>query len=372
MEVNNQLVFKQTIDKVDLSESRGILALMDYRTLELKGARYNKLYIDDGNRLDYYSDKVIKNNVLVKDQDTSVGITLKDFNGNVSTVNFTLKASPLVEETPILSASGKPYDTELFENTLKVSVKSCGETSLPLQVWERGKSSNPTVTYKGSNQRVYLINLLSVLPDSIQTCQGTITFSYQDRVPSETEYKYYSDLVDIQFPKQSLYDTAYLSIKYDTANNAESFSIGSRTVALHKSVSVTLKPKLNYFQSRDLGLYRKEGKNFSYVNSEWANNRILFKTREFGVFTLLRDTIPPAITKIGLSTAAARFKIRDSLSGIAYFEANINGQWLLMVYDYKTGILKSQKMDTSKILQGDFELKVVDQAGNESIYKQKI
>jgi hypothetical protein len=372
MEVNNQLVFKQTIDKVDLSESRGILALMDYRTLELKGARYNKLYIDDGNRLDYYSDKVIKNNVLVKDQDTSVGITLKDFNGNVSTVNFTLKASPLVEETPILSASGKPYDTELFENTLKVSVKSCGETSLPLQVWERGKSSNPTVTYKGSNQRVYLINLLSVLPDSIQTCQGTITFSYQDRVPSETEYKYYSDLVDIQFPKQSLYDTAYLSIKYDTANNAESFSIGSRTVALHKSVSVTLKPKLNYFQSRDLGLYRKEGKNFSYVNSEWANNRILFKTREFGVFTLLRDTIPPAITKIGLSTAVARFKIRDSLSGIAYFEANINGQWLLMVYDYKTGILKSQKMDTSKILQGDFELKVVDQAGNESIYKQKI
>ncbi|MBK8292512.1 MAG: hypothetical protein IPK96_17790 [Flammeovirgaceae bacterium] len=73
-----------------------------------------------------------------------------------------------------------------------------------------------------------------------------------------------------------------------------------------------------------------------------------------------------------MSTAAARFKIRDNLSGIAYFEANINGQWLLMVYDYKTGILKSQKMDTSKILQGDFELKVVDQAGNESIHKQKI
>ncbi|MDZ7647279.1 MAG: hypothetical protein U5K54_08895, partial [Cytophagales bacterium] len=124
------MVFKQTIDKVDLSESRGILALMDYRTLELRGARYNKLYIDDGNRLGYYPDKVTKNNVLVKDQDTSVHIKLKDFNGNVSTVNLTLKASPLVEETPILSASGKPYDTELFENTLKVSVKSCGQTAI--------------------------------------------------------------------------------------------------------------------------------------------------------------------------------------------------------------------------------------------------
>lgn len=372
MEVNKQLVFKQTIDKVDLNESRGILALMDYRTLELKGARYNKLYIDDGNRLDYYADKVVKNNVQVKDQDTSVDIKLKDFNGNVSTVNFILRASPLVEETPILAASGKPYDMEIQENTLRVSVKSCGETQLPLQVWEQGKSSTPAVTYRGSNQHVYLINLLSVLPDSIQTCQGTIHFNFQDRIPSETDYKYYSDLVDIQFPKQSLYDTAYLSIKYDTANHMESFSIGSRTVPLHKSISVTLKPRLNYFQSRDLGLYRKEGKNFSYVNSEWANNRINFKTREFGEFTLLRDTIPPSITKIGLSTAAARFKIKDNLSGIAYFEANINGQWLLMVYDYKTGILKSQKLEPAKILQGDFELKVVDQAGNETIYKQKI
>lgn len=155
-------------------------------------------------------------------------------------------------------------------------------------------------------------------------------------------------------------------------NNQEFFSIGSRTIPLHKSISVTLKPKLNYFQSRDLGLYRKEGKGYAFVPSEWANNRISFKTRDFGEFTLLRDTVPPTITKIGLSTAAARFKIRDNLSGIAYFEANINGQWLLMVYDYKTGILKSQKLDGTKNLQGEFELKVVDQAGNESIYKQKI
>jgi hypothetical protein len=178
--------------------------------------------------------------------------------------------------------------------------------------------------------------------------------------------------VDIEFPNQSLYDTAFLSIAYDTLNKQESFTLGSRTIPLHKNISVTLKPKLNYFQSRDLGLYRKEGRGFAYVPSEWKNNRIKFNTREFGEFTLLRDTVPPVITKIGLSTAAARFKIKDNLSGIAYFEANINGQWLLMVYDYKNGILKSEKLDSTKFLQGDFELKVVDQAGNESIFKQKI
>ncbi|HNR74355.1 MAG TPA: M23 family peptidase, partial [Cyclobacteriaceae bacterium] len=83
-------------------------------------------------------------------------------------------------------------------------------------------------------------------------------------------------------------------------------------------------------------------------------------------------TIPPTITKIALSSAAARFKIKDNLSGIAYFEAHLNGEWLLMVYDYKTGILKSEKPQPDKILKGDFELKVVDQAGNEALFRQKL
>jgi hypothetical protein len=108
-----------------------------------------------------------------------------------------------------------------------------------------------------------------------------------------------------------------------------------------------------------------------YVNSEWKNNRLKFNTRDFGQFTLLRDSVPPTITKISTSSAAARFRIRDNLSGIAYFEANINGQWLLMVYDYKTGILKSEK-PTGTQLKGDFELKVVDQAGNEALFRQKL
>ena len=60
------------------------------------------------------------------------------------------------------------------------------------------------------------------------------------------------------------------------------------------------------------------------------------------------------------------------MSGISYYEASINGQWLLMTYDYKSGILQSDRLDLKKPLKGDFELKVVDRAGNERIFKQKI
>jgi len=57
---------------------------------------------------------------------------------------------------------------------------------------------------------------------------------------------------------------------------------------------------------------------------------------------------------------------------MSYYEANINGEWLLMTYDFKSGILQSDRLDPKKPLKGDFELKVVDRAGNERIFRQKI
>ncbi|GIL21597.1 MAG: hypothetical protein BroJett042_01100 [Bacteroidota bacterium] len=369
--VDGQLVFQQTIDKVNFGNTRQILALMDYKTLELRGNRFNKLYIDDGNQLNYYSGAARKQGIAVN-KDQPVEIRLKDYNQNESNVRFDLKYTPLVTETPLLATSGKPYDTELVENILKVQVKQCTENQSTFTIWSTGKATSLSPAYSGNNQQMYLVDLKTVLPDSITTCQGTMKFNFKDRIPSESKYNYYSDLMDVEFPLQSLYDTLYLNVSYDTLNQQEFFTIGDRTIPLQKSISVTLKPKLSYFQSRNLGLYRKEGRGFVFVNSEWKNNRLKFNTRDFGQFTLMRDTIPPTITKIALSSAAARFKIKDNLSGIAYFEAHLNGEWLLMVYDYKTGILKSEKPQPDKILKGDFELKVVDQAGNEALFRQKL
>jgi len=372
MRVNEQIMFTQTIDKIDLSESRRILTLMDYKTLELKGARYNKLYIEDGNQLNYYQGAMKKNGIVVENKEIPVQIVLKDFGENISKINFTLQPSPAVEETPLLGIMSKPYESDFHENIVRLSVKNCLQEKGDIEVWEQGKSTSIAAAYKGKNQSVYLIDLRQYLPDSISTCQGSINYSFRDRIPSETDYTYYSDLMDIEFKKRSLYDTTFLAVSYDTLNGKESFKIGSRLIPLHQSVRVTLKPHLSYTPTKDLGIYRKEGNSYSYVASEWKNNRVSFYTRDFGDFVIQRDTLAPTIASISVNATAARLRIKDNLSGISYFESNINGEWLLMVYDYKTGYVKSEKLDKSKPLKGDFELKVVDNAGNEKIYKQKI
>jgi hypothetical protein len=139
---------------------------------------------------------------------------------------------------------------------------------------------------------------------------------------------------------------------------------------LHRALQVTLRPTTQ--PKRNQAVYRQEGRGFSYLGGDWNKGKVVFYTAELGDFTFLTDSIAPVIARIRLDRQSARLKIRDNLSGIAYYEANINGQWLLMIYDYKSGILQSDKLDPKQPLLGDFELKVVDRAGNERIFKQKI
>jgi hypothetical protein len=216
--------------------------------------------------------------------------------------------------------------------------------------------------------RVFLIDLRENLPDSITVGTEAVHYDFKNMIPSAVEYKYYSDLVDIHFPKGSLFDTTYLQLNYDEADKR--FQIGDPLIPLHRNISVTLKPVETY--PENTSVYGVSGRNYSYLGGNWSNGKVSFNTREFGKYVLLRDTVPPSISKVAVNGVVARFRIRDDLSGISYYEANLNGEWLLMNYDYKTGMIWSEKSDSKEPLSGDLTLKVVDKAGNEATYAQKI
>jgi hypothetical protein len=369
MFADSQKVFSQSIERVDLEETRSILALMDYKTLETKGKRFNKLYVDDGNRLEFY--QTIDEGVISVTQDRSIRILLKDEFGNSSAATFKLKFIPLSSEMVLPAKRPVELESEVMENLLMVTSKAC-ETTDKLTIYGQGKKSEMTYSYKGANQRIYLIDLRKFQPDSVSTCGGSLVYHFKDVIPSATEYTYYSDWADVNFPENSLYDTLFLNVSHQVDDNQETFKIGQRTIPLHKNLGITLKPTRYLTPSNNLAVYRKEGNRYGYLGGEWSNGKVRFASREMGEFTFLTDSLAPTITRIRLDRQSARFRIRDGLSGIAYYEANINGQWLLMAYDFKSGILQSDRLHPELPLAGDFELKVVDRAGNERIFKQKI
>ena len=105
---------------------------------------------------------------------------------------------------------------------------------------------------------------------------------------------------------------------------------------------------------------------------DWTEDQLKFKTRDFGKFTILTDTIPPSIRPLRKDQDLLSFLIEDELSGVATYEARINGKWILMNYDYKKDLIWSEKIDENIPFEGELILKIADNLGNENVYLTKI
>lgn len=368
---NDEKIFSQKIEELDLQEPRGIYGFIDYKAQRSQGNRFYKLYIDDSNTVKFYASSPGNGQVKIDSaKTTDIRIVLKDIYGNTSEATLKLKHSPRVKEVPLLDAATVPAAYDIQENTLSLITKTCSDTAV---MFSNGIPRKITPDYFNTGKSVYLIDLRKHIPDSVQVCSQTLITNIRTTVASGIEYKYYSDRMDIQFPKDALFDTLYFNTNHQLLpDSSEVFTIGNAFVPLSRNISVSLKPLRAYAEQKNIGVYRIIGKGYSYEGGRWANGRLNFTTREFGNFTILKDNVPPTIQVIYVNSQAARFRIKDALSGINSFEATINGQWLLMNYDAKSNMIMSEKLNPKQPLKGDLVLTVTDNAGNKKVYKHKI
>jgi hypothetical protein len=373
VKVDDKLVFSQAIDKVDITETRGIYTMMDFKTMRNQGTRFYKLYIEDGNTLKFYDNSPGNGKIKVDStRESKINITLRDSYGNASVVSFNVKPSPKMKEVRTLEGMTTPYYADIFENTYMVNARTCIDTTQRSVLYSGGQSTEIDVSYANEKRSVYLIDLRKTIPDSLSLCGISVVPKIRQAIPSGTEYKYYSTYADVEFPEKSLYDTLYLHTDYNQLpNGTEVFLIGSRSVPLNKSISISLKTQLKYPESK-VAVYRTAGRSYAYIGGEWVNGRMNFTTREFGEFTLLQDVVPPTIKAIAVDRVGARFKIRDDLSGIGNFEAKLNGQFLLMHFDSKSATIWSEQLDKKVPMNGAFELTVTDNAGNKTTFTKTI
>jgi hypothetical protein len=369
MRVDGKLVFKQDIDKINTEETRGIYTLMNYKTLKTKGSRFYKLYIDDGNVLPFYGASPTGGKLNIKGtQEYKVDVLLKDTHGNTSTANFRIKPSPALKEVKTLPAFNFDPYYEIEENIMMITARPWMEGSNKATIYMKDSVVQVEPAYLNSKRTVYLIDLRKQLPDSMVVAGKTLVTDFKTTIPPSTEYKYYSDKVDIEFPANSLYDTLYLNVSFQD----DIFTIGDRTIPLNQNIKVSFSPVKDYGEDKRTAVYRVTGKNYTYLGGEKTNGRIKFQTRELGNFAMMTDSIPPVVYPLSINNNTVRFKIKDALSGIATYTATINGNWLLMHYDAKTGTIWSEKQVKTEPLSGELVLEVADNAGNVQSFKANI
>jgi hypothetical protein len=114
---------------------------------------------------------------------------------------------------------------------------------------------------------------------------------------------------------------------------------------------------------------------FNYTKLK--DNTFSTYTKNWGKFSLIKDTVPPAIKttksvegKWISDKKSIEFTISDALSGIKTYDGYLNGNWVLFEYDYKTKKIVHY-FDDGIVAEGPNNLKVVvtDNVGNSAIFE---
>ena len=171
LKLDDQLIFKQAIDKVNIAETRAIYTLMDFKTMRNKGTRFYKLYIDDGNNLKFYDESPGTGKIKIDPSkpESAIEIIMKDTDGNASNVSFRLKSDELAKEVPTLGAMKEELSTDIMENTLMITAKPCAVSEHKARVFLNGRQWKCRPIFQ-CNQAWYLMDLRSN-PHSILVCE---------------------------------------------------------------------------------------------------------------------------------------------------------------------------------------------------------
>ncbi|HWR99149.1 MAG TPA: M23 family metallopeptidase, partial [Prolixibacteraceae bacterium] len=193
------------------------------------------------------------------------------------------------------------------------------------------------------NRNIFSFKLASKkygLPEPREAC--TKLFRHDQSNEFENEE------VKIKIPEGALYDRLpfdYHSVLKKASYFSKIHQIHNQYVPVHKPYMLSVKSESipQRFQSKALIVLVDPAGNRSAVGGEYQNGWVTAYPRGFGTFGIVLDTIPPTIRSLSiqnnklLNQRKIAFKIADNLSGIAGYEGEIDGNWVLFAYDAKTG-----------------------------------
>ena len=226
-----------------------------------------------------------------------------------------------------------------------------------------GNTSKVNFSVTGSYNKKSIQKVLKPIVDT--------TFSYSDS-------NFFKDKnISISIPNGALYKD--LKLQYhssDTLSGAitPTYFIHNDYTPLHKAIEVSIKVGRlsNYLRSKATIVHFDRRKKYYSKGGTWRNNYITAKSKAFGGFAVMIDTIPPKISPTNIfanknmsANTTITVKIADNLSGIKSFKGKIDGKWVIMEYEAKKAKL-FYTFDNITKGKHNFELTLTDGVGNES------
>jgi hypothetical protein len=225
--------------------------------------------------------------------------------------------------------------------------------------------------YKENKVQINMSIKNDAAPDSIVLDQeDQLTF-----VDHNLTYRNSSGPFTLMIPKGALYESAFL----DLQQNADTVKIHSDIIPLHKNMIITYDAsakKDDNLKQYYIGRVTDWGAVY-HVNTRRKGNILSASTRTLGTYAISKDDVDPTIKPINFKNKqwisknkTLKLKIADADTGVDAYRATVNGKFILMEYDYKTGIL-THDFDDGVVTDTENELKVIvtDNVGNSATFE---
>jgi murein DD-endopeptidase MepM/ murein hydrolase activator NlpD len=178
------------------------------------------------------------------------------------------------------------------------------------------------------------------------------------------------------FPAGTFYND--FNLNFDVKDDV--LKVHEDIVPAHTNFTITMTSDSYPADKKDkVFIGRIEGNRVSYNSTREKNNVYETRVKILGRYKLAIDTIAPTI-KIAKPIEGKRLdnqkllqvSISDNMSGIKSYNGCLNGKWILLEYDNKTGVLTHDFSD-GIVAEGENQLKVVvvDNVGNSAIFETR-
>lgn len=226
----------------------------------------------------------------------------------------------------------------------------------------KGQEVLKTIRIQCNDQHVFR-------PSAQKSFTGTAVTCY----PDKANYKNFEGF-KWTIPSGVLYDTftVYYKNTPSTKYLSHVHQFHQDLVAMHSPSTISIKPvKGEHIPREKLCIVntasgKYEGGSFS---NGWVNTTV----KQFGSYAVNADTVAPRIRLIGRNGRHLRFAVSDNLSGVKQWNAWVNGEWFLLEYEPKYGVMfgnvpekfKGSKQNVRVLVQDDkfnkFELNQIIQ-----------
>ena len=217
-----------------------------------------------------------------------------------------------------------------------------------------------------------------IIPIEYQNQQATILKTETAKpytLRSKVENNYTKDNVSIYVPENAFYD----DFKFDFEVKEGILRFSEKNIPIQKNITITF----NDVEDIPTNLLDKtfiasvEGYKLYYNKTYRKGTTFSTRVRDLDTYKLAIDTIAPRIYNVNFvegkdlkNQKTLSVSIADNLSGIDTYNAYLNGEWILMEYDYKTKKLIHALSD-NKYVKGknDFKVVVTDNMQNSATFE---